>query len=76
VPRKQYQAEKRQELRQTDQAEIDEATGHLIDLPAHADDDHLGGDGSAKSCTQEQGEIAMAQHRDTTIMVARIQDCL
>ena len=41
MPGKQGQAQERQELRQTDQAQIEHPAGQVIDLPAHRDDFYL-----------------------------------
>jgi hypothetical protein len=66
MARKQHQAQERQKLGQADEPEIEQAAGHLIDLPTDGDDDHLRGNRGEKTRAQKQREIAVAQDRETT----------
>jgi hypothetical protein len=65
VSGKQYQTQKRQKLRQTDEAEIQHMSGDVIHLPADRHDDHLRGNGGEKSRAQVQREVAVLQNRES-----------
>jgi len=62
-PRRQDQQNERQELRQPDQAEVEWATGDLVDLPADGDRLHLHGQRTEETREDVAREIGIAQQR-------------
>jgi hypothetical protein len=57
----QDQHQEGRELRQADQAEVEQAVGDLVDLPADGHALHLHGEGAEEAGGQVEGEITVAQ---------------
>ena len=57
----QDQEQRRRELDQPDQAEIEGVAGQIVDLPADRDADDLGGEGRAEARRPEERKAAMAK---------------
>jgi hypothetical protein len=57
----QDQRQEGRELRQADQAQVEQAVGDLVDLPADGDALHLDGEGAQEAGGQVEGEVTVAQ---------------
>ncbi len=57
----QHQKQRRRELDEADDAEIERIAGEVVDLPADGDADDLGGEGGGEPRHPQQGEAAMAK---------------
>jgi len=71
MPCRQDECDERQELRQTDQPEIERITRNLVHLPADRDRLHLHRKRAEQSRDEIQAEIAVAQDRKTSGAVRR-----
>jgi hypothetical protein len=70
---KQRQAQKRQELRQPDQAQVQNPAGQVIHLPAHRDDDHLRRERREQSRAEIQDESALPEDGEPARNQSRAQ---
>ena len=71
-----HQQERRQELREADEAEVERATGQRVDLPAHAHREHLVRDhrGDAREPDTARTRVARAAKRLPVGRPARVLD--
>jgi len=74
MPGEQRQAEERQELRQSDEPQIEHPAGDVIHLPTHRDDDHLRRQGGEQPAAQIEGEIALFENREAARNQGRTQE--
>jgi hypothetical protein len=61
----QDQHQEGRELRQADQAEVEQAVGEFIHLPADGHAHHLDGDGAQEARQEVEGNVTVAEDGET-----------